>query len=330
LRIEQLYVIQLLAGVLTVFFDVANEAYLPSLVVRDQLVDGNSKLEISRSFAFVSGPSLAGALVQLLTAPVTILIDILSFLLSACFLLRIRIPEQPRAERPRGGNIWRQIGEGLMLLLSNRYLRAIVIRTSAVNLCDRVMQAVYVLYLTREVMIGPALLGLLFGMTGIGALVGAVGARWAARYIRVGHAIVGASVLGGIGSLLYPLAGSWPALTLPILAAGHFFLGMSHPIYNINQISLRQAITPDHLRGRLIASARFLAWGTIPIGWLIGGALGEFIGLRPTLFVGAAGVMLAALVILLSPVTTLRAVSDAIPIDPLPAPLPSASLSRGA
>lgn len=315
LRIEYLYLIQFLMGVLTLWFDVVHQAYLPSLVTRDQLIDGNSKLEVSRSVAVVAGPSLGGGAVQLVTAPLAVLADALSFLVSAFFLARIRKAEQVSSLEEQGASVWRKVGEGLQLVLRSRFLRPIAARTGTANLFDRVMQAVYILYLTRELMIEPAVLGLLFAATGIGALVGAVGAGWWAKRFGLGHAIVGASFLGGSASLLFPLAGSASIFTMSLLLAGHFFLGMSHPIYNINQVSLRQSITPHRLQGRMNASMRFMVWGTMPIGSLIGGGLGEIIGLRPTLLVGAIGVMLGSLWVLLSPVRLLRNMSDATAAD---------------
>lgn len=326
LRIEYLYIIQFLVGTLTLFFDVAHEAYLPSIVAREQLVSGNSKLEMSRSVAFVTGPSLAGGLVQLLTAPITIVFNILSYLISAVFILRIKESSPAQSINKERAGVWTEIREGLQILLGNRFLRPIVARTSTANLFDRVMQAVYVLYVTRELMIEPAVLGLLFGMTGVGAFVGAFAARRIAEHAGLGRAIVYASLLGGAGSLLFPLAGELSGLTMPLLVAGHFFLGMSHPIYNINQISLRQAITPPHARGRVTASGRFLVWGTLPIGMFIGGVLGELIGLRFTLLVGAVGVTLGALFVICSPVKALHTVSDAMgPPDTIGPQLKSAS-----
>jgi MFS family permease len=317
LRLEYLYLIQFLVGTLTVFFDVAHEAYLPSVVAPDQLIEGNSKLEVTRSIAFVSGPSLAGGLIQLLTAPATILVNISSFLASAYFLFQIKKPEHISFKK-NSESVWKEIREGLRFILGNRFLRPLVARTATANLFDRVMQAVYLLYVTRDLMIEPVALGFLFSTIGIGALVGALTAGWLARLIGVGRVIIAAAILGGGGSLLFPLAGESVKLTLPLLVAGHFFLGMSIPIYNINQISLRQAITPDHLRGRVTASGRFLTWGPLPIGWLLGGVLGELFGLRPTLLIGATGVMLGTLWVLLSPVRTLQRVTDVTASDLAP------------
>ena len=314
LRMELLYVVQFLLGTLTLFFDVAHEAYLPSLVAGDQLIEGNSKLEISRSFAFIGGPSLAGGLVQLLTAPVTIILNIFSFLVSAFLLLRIGKSEQASFHAKREG-VWKEMAGGLKFLLGNRFLRAAAARNATSNMFDRVMQAVYVLYVTRELMIQPAVLGILFSAIGVGALVGALTAGRLARRLGLGPSLIAAAFIGGSASLLFPAAGEFSTLTVPVLVAAHFFLGMSHPIFNINQISLRQAITPDALRGRVTASGRFLTWGPLPIGWLIGGALGEVLGLRLTLLVGASGVMLAALWVLISPLRTLKDVSDAKAAD---------------
>jgi MFS family permease len=304
LRIELLYAVGFLTGVLTVFFDVAYQSYLPALVDRADLVEGNSKLEVTRSVAQVAGPGAAGGLVQLVSAPVAIALDAASFVLSALVLGAIRRAEPPPAASRR--RIWAEIGEGLAVVLGNRHLRAIAGCTATSNLFSQIATAVYLLYLTRDLAVTPALVGVIFAAGGVGALLGALLASRTAAAVGLGPTIVGTAALFPLGWLLTLVAGGPPALVVAVLAAAMALVSLAGTVYNVNQLSLRQTITPDRLQGRMNASMRFLVWGTIPIGALIGGFLGDLIGLRATLLVAALGSALSVLWVLLSPVRSLR------------------------
>jgi MFS family permease len=307
LRIEQLYVVGILAGTLTVFFDVAYQAYLPVLVRREHLVEGNSKLEVSRSVAQIAGPGVAGALVQLISAPLAVLADAISFAISAAFLLFIRTVEPAAVTRDKSANsIWAELREGLGVVLGNPLLRSIAGCTATSNLFSNALMAVYVLYVTRELAIEPAVLGLIFALGGPGALLGSLLAGWAANRFGLGSTIIGSIVLGGLANLLVPLAGGPPVVVAATLMVAAFIGGVTNPVYNINQVSLRQAITPDRLQGRMNASVRFIVWGTIPLGALLGGVLGEAFGLRPTIGAMAACSLLAPLWVLFSEVRHLK------------------------
>ena len=306
LSIELLYVVGLLTGVLTVFFDVAYMSYLPALVERDQLVEGNGKLEVSRSVAQISGPGLAGTLIQVVSAPVAVLIDAVSYFMSAFFIGLIKKPEVKEVRSLfEKKNIWREIGEGLGIVFGNPVLRSIAGCTATTNLFGNVLQVVFTLYMVNELKLEPFVIGLIFAVSSIGGLLGAFGANWAAKRFGLGRAIVGSASLGFF-YLLVPLAsGPW-IITVPLLTLAQFVISFSGTIYNINQVSLRQAITPDRLQGRMNASMRFVVWGTIPIGALVGGFLGETFGLRPTLLIGAIGTSLGFLWVLFSPVRQLK------------------------
>lgn len=306
LSMGQLYVIALIHGILTLFFDVAYQSYLPSLVSRQHLVEGNSKLEISRALSAIAGPGLAGVLIKILTAPITIAIDAISFLLSAVFLWQIKTPEPeptPRAERR---NIWREIYEGLGVVFGNRMLRSIAGCTSTSNLFGTVGFIVLLLFMKRDLQLDDAVIGLIFGIGSIGGLIGAVTTAKIAKRFGVGPTIIGATIGFGVASMLLPLASVGGFAALVLLTLSLFLNGMESVIYNVNQVSLRQAITPDRLQGRMNASMRFLVWGTIPIGSLIGGFLGERIGLVNTLWVSAIGACLAVLWVWFSPVRSLK------------------------
>jgi predicted MFS family arabinose efflux permease len=280
---------------------------LPALVSREHLVEGNSKLEMSRSVAQIAGPGVGGALVQLATAPLAILVDAASFLASAACILTIRAPEPAPVRHVAGGrSLWPELREGLIAVFGNPLLRSIAGCTATANLFSNGLMAVFVLYVTRELGIGPALLGIIFAAAGPGALLGALLAGKVATRFGLGATIIGASFLGGLANLIVPLASGPDFVTAGMLVGAMFIGGIANPVYNINQVSLRQAITPDRLQGRMNASMRFIVWGTIPIGALMGGALGDAFGLRPTLTWMAVGCLLPPLWILFSPVRQLK------------------------
>lgn len=306
LSIGVLYPITFAAGVLTAFFDIAQQSYLPSVVDRDQLSDGNAKLEISYSGAQLAGPALAGGLVQLLTAPVAILVDAVSYVGSAVSLLLIRrrepAPERPAAEAGLAG----QIRVGLRFVLRHPLLRPIAVTTGVGNLFDLfgMVAAVLVLYAVRELGMSPATLGAALAIANVGALLGALVNGALVRRIGVGPAIAVASAVPGLSVLILPLA--TPATAIAVIGGALGICGFAIAVYNINQISLRQAVTPQRLQGRMNATMRFLIWGTLPLGTLLGGALGDAIGLRPTLVIAGIGSVLACLPLVLSPIRTLR------------------------
>jgi MFS family permease len=307
LRMEQLYVVGLLTGVLTVFFDVAYQSYLPVLVSREHLVEGNSKLEVSRSVAQIAGPGLSGALVQLFSSPLAIAVDAMSYVASVISLLFIHTPEPPPIKHDgKAGGMWAQLREGLGVVLGNPLLRSIAGCTGTSNLFGNGLQAVYVLYVTRDLALQPAVIGLIFAASGPGALLGSVLAGPVANRFGLGTTIIGSIFLGGLANLLIPLASGSTVVVTGLLMTAAFIGGVTNPIYNINQVSLRQAITPDHVQGRMNASMRFLVWGTIPIGALLGGALGQLFGLYPTIVAMVLLDLTAPAWVLFSPVRALR------------------------
>lgn len=306
LTIGVLYPIAFAAGVFTAFFDIAHQSYLPSIVERHQLSDGNAKLEISYSSAQLAGPALAGGLVQLLTAPVAILVDVISYLGSAFSLLLIRRREPAPPPREAEAGLVSQIRVGLRFVLGHPLLRPIAVTTGVGNLFDLfgMVAAVLVLYAVRELQMSPGALGLALAIANVGALLGALVNGTLVRRISVGPAIAISSVIPGLSVLALPMA--TPATAIPVLGGALGICGFAIAVYNINQISLRQAVTPERLQGRMNATMRFLIWGTLPLGTLIGGALGDSIGLRPTLVIAGLGSTLACLPLVLSPVRSLR------------------------
>lgn len=310
LTIWQLYVVAFTAGVLTVFFDVAYQSYLPSLVEKDMLADGNSKLEISRSGAQIAGPGIAGGLISVASAPGAIVVDSVSYVLSALAITRICTVERhepvPKVDRPR---MRTEIAEGLRYVLGHRLLRPVAMATATSNLFGSMGQAVIVLFMVRTLDLSAGLIGLLFALGNVGFLIGAASAASCNRAIGVGRTIVVSIGIGGPVSFLIPLA----TLGLPMvwIAASLMAFSFSGVVYNISQVSLRQAICPDRLLGRMNASMRFMVWGTMPIGAGIGGVLGGAVGLRATLFIAAAGQSLAFIPPLFSSVWRLRTIAEA-------------------
>ena len=313
LTIWHLYVAGFLFGVLTVFFDVAYQSYLPALVDREHLVEGNSKLEISRSGAQLAGPALAGALIQALKAPVAVLVDAVSFLASGIFVLTIRSREEP-PERTEGrrspfAGMRSELSEGLHYVLGHRYLRWIAASTATFNFCSNVMWAIFLVYAVRSLGLSPGQIGLIFAIGNIGYLVGAITANRVARQLGVGRTIV-AGAAAGVAALLVPLAPE--SSPIPFLIASQLVISFGLPLYNITQVSYRQAITPERLQGRMNSVMRFIVWGVMPLGTLLGGAIASAIDLRAAIWVGAVGMSLAFLPVLLSPVRTLRAMPLAV------------------
>jgi MFS family permease len=303
MHIGHLYVAAFLSGVFTVFFDVAYAAYLPSLIDRDRLVDGNSKLEISRSGAQLLGPGVAGILVEAITAPAAILADAGSYLGSVLFLLLIRNREpriEPPAERPR---MLAQIGEGLSYVLRHTLLRPIITCTALLNLASGLNFAVLLLFAVRALDLSPGAIGVVLALGNVGFMAGAFVAGRIARRLGVGPTVIGAGALIGLGYSLVPLA--TPAIAIPILMISGVLGSFGGVLYNVNVRSLAQSITTERMLGRTVATARFVVWGTIPVGSFVGGFLGSAIGLRPTLWVSAAVGLVGFLWPLLSPVRRL-------------------------
>jgi MFS family permease len=308
LTIWQLYAVAFTTGVLTVFFDVAYMSYLPALVRRDQLVEGNAKLEISRSSAFLAGPGLGGGLVEILKAPVAVLLDALSFVASAVLIARIRRGEDvaARSEAERGG-MRAELVEGLRYVLREPHIRAIASSTTTFNFFSNVTWALLLVYAVRHLELTPGVIGLIFGIGNVGSLAAAFTSGWISRRLRIGRAIV-LGAMGGVAMLLVPLASKETAV--PFLIASGVIVGFGVVLYNTAGISLMQAITPDRLLGRMNASRRFLVWGTIPLGALVGGAIAAVTDVRTAIWVGAIGNSLAFLPVLLSPVRSLREIPE--------------------
>jgi MFS family permease len=321
LTLTQLIAVGFSVGVLTVFFDVAYQAYLPSLIGRKDLVEGNSKLEFSRSAASLLGPGLGGLLVEVLRAPVAMLVDAISFLASALLLTTIKdraaaanltIGETPekgdsRTEKPAHGAMRREVAEGLRFVFGHPVLRTIGAATATSNLFSSIGGAAFMLFAINELKMSPALIGAAFSLGSVGGLVASLVAGRLSRRFGVGRVIVATVALGGPFEFAVGLGSAGAdVLNLFLIAAAGFAMGGSGTIYNINQVSLRQAITPEAMSGRMNATMRWFVWGTMPIGSIIGGIIGETLGVRAAILIGGAGATLAFVPLLFGPVWRIK------------------------
>jgi predicted MFS family arabinose efflux permease len=302
----QLYLVAVITGIFTVFFDVAYQSYLPALIDRGDLIEGNSKLEVTRSAAQLLGPPAAGFLIQAFQAARAIAVDALSFLASAIAVWLIRKPEpepRPTVEGAASG-FFAEMREGIAVVFRNRYLWRIAGCTATSNLGSNITMAVFLIFAYRTLHLSAGTVGVIFGVGSIGYLVGALSAQRSARLLGLGPVLAVSIVVGGLSWLLVPLAlylTPFVVLTVAIL------IGFSSgPIYNINQVSLRQAITPDRVQGRMNATMRTIVWGTIPVGAFLGGVLGTAIGIVETIVIGAVVSTLAVLWVGIGPVRRLR------------------------
>jgi MFS family permease len=307
LHIEYLYIIVFCSGVLTVFFEVAYQAYLPSLIAQEQMVEGNGKLEMSHALAQIAGSGLAGGIVQLFTAPLAIVLDAFSFLISATFLCRIRAVEPAKVHHEVQPHIFKEIKAGLQIVLRNRILWSIAACNATINLFSCANASIVVLYVVHDLAVKPILFGFITATGSIGALIGSLVARLIAKRFGIGPTIIGSVFCYGFGALFLPLAGGSSWLVILCLVLNWFVQNMTLIIFNVTQVSMRQSITPWHLQGRMNASMRFLICSALPVGSLLGGLLGAVIGLRPAILIGALGMLLAFLWVLFSPLARMRA-----------------------
>jgi MFS family permease len=305
LRIEHLFVVAALSAALTVVFDVAYQSFVPDLVGRERILEANSKLATTEALAEVTTPGVAGVLVQAITAPLALLVDALSFLCSALPIALIRTPERPPAPAAERHDVRRQIAAGLRTVLGDPLLRSLAGYAAARSFFGNFIGALYTLYALRDLGLGPVLLGITVGIGGASNLVGAVLVGPVTRRWGVGPTLVGAALVGGVATVLIPLARGPVAVAFGVLAASQAFDAI-YPLYDVNALSLRQAVTPDALLGRVNASVRVLEGGLAPLGALVGGLLGDALGVRPTLLVAVLGITASALWLACSPVRSLR------------------------
>ncbi len=303
LRIEYLYIIAFFTGALNITSLVAGMAFLPSVVEKENLVEGNSKFATTESAATIAGPSVSGVLVQVLSAPAAIIVDAVSFVFSAVFVWQIKTPEPEILAKEEKQGVWAEIVEGLSFVYKNPILRPLAEGIALHFLFMVMISTIFTIYAIRQLNLAPLLLGVIFSALGFGLLFGALSVKYLTGRFGQGKTMVFAALLNAFACLLIPLASSSP--TIFILMAAHFLLAFGIQLNSINLMSLRQAITPNNLQGRMNGSFRFVNVLMMMFGALIAGFLGELIGFRATLFIGAIGMFLPFLRLLFSPVRNL-------------------------
>ena len=308
LSMTQLYLIGFGTGMTTVLAFAGYQAFIPSLVGRRHLVEANAKLEISSSIATVLGPSLGGLLVQALTAPVAMVVDSLSFLAAVVGLAVIRRPEPPPPPPHERAPVLVDIREGLATITRDPRLRLITACGATYNFfANGMLTALYVLFLVRQIGLSPAQIGLALAAAGPGALLGALMVGRIPTWIGVGPTIAHSQLISGFSWVLVAAAAIVkPDAAFAVVALAQLVLGASRTVFNVTQVSLRQAVTPNRLLGRMNASIRFLMWCVTPLGAISGGFVAGAIGLPATMALGAAGTFAAAIWVYLPPVWRVR------------------------
>jgi MFS family permease len=312
LRMWHLLALQFAIGVFTVFFDVAYQSYLPALVAREHLIDGNSKLQLTASIAQVGGPNLSGVLIAAITAPYAIVADAASFVVSSVFMISMRHREEPPKyddSNPRP-KMWPQVKEGLDWVVKHPWLRAIAACTGTSNFFSSTAFAILLLYMVRVLHLSAYAVAAVFAVTSVGSIVASLCTGRLNKWLGVGPTIVWSIVVSSVAALGYPLAPK--SFPLPLLMVAGIGFGFGAVAYNITQVSLRQAITPERLQGRMNAAMRWIVWGTIPLGTLFGGGLATWFSLRTAIWVGSLGQMVAFVPVLFGSLKHVREMPEPV------------------
>jgi len=307
LQLPPLYLIAFCTGVCTVLFDLCWQSFVPRIVPKEDLIEANSKLATSAAAAEVGGPGIAGVLVQVLTAPIAVCVDSISFLLSVFSLLLIRIPE-PVVERTNRGHWLKETAEGVRFTFRNPYIRTLTLQAAAWNFFFAILDTIFLLYALRELGFSPSLLGLIYATGAVGGLLGSALATLLMKRFHLGIVICATFTLGSVPFLLLSFVMGSRTVVLVVCVIVFFLVRTALGIYTVVSISLRQAITPHGMMGRVAASTRVLTYGATTLGALISGFLGERIGLRFSLLIAGCGFIVALLPIFFSPILRLRAI----------------------
>ena len=305
LEMWHLYVVGAVIGVATVFFDVSYQSYIPVLLPGSQVGPANSRLEATAQVAHIGGPGLAGGLLTIISAPMLLLVDAISYLVSAFAIWRVRDTEtlsDPAEREPLSREIW----EGLRFVFGHPILRRIVGTTGTSNFFHTLATTLEAILILRVLGLSPATLGIIFAVGSAGGLLGAIATPWITKRIGEGTAVSLSAVAMGLAVAAMPLAGMFPVAAIPLLIGGMFLMSFLVLVYNITQLTMRQRLTPPRLLGRMNASIRFVVWGVMPIGALLSGVLGTTIGIIPTMWIGTIGTVLGAGFVLFSPITRMK------------------------
>lgn len=310
LQIWHMYVVAAIIGVATVFFDVSNQSFIPSLVRPNQIAEANGKLQSTEQLAGLAGPAVGGWLVGAVTAPIAMLTTVATYVASFIALLFTRDHETLRAPEEHAP-LLREIGEGLRWVFGNPLLRRIVGTTGMANFFNTLAMTLLPIFVLRELGLTPAMLGIVFSLSAVGGLLGAIATPRIVARIGEAKAIPISSIGFCLVPFFLPAISLVPALAFPFLVVEFFFMSFTVLLYNITQVTFRQRITPPRLLGRMNASVRFVVWGVMPISALLSGVLGTTIGVVPTLWIAAIGQLLSCLFVVTGPFWTMRELPDA-------------------
>jgi MFS family permease len=304
LALEQLYIVVFLVGSCAVFFDLSYSSFFTATVPREQVLAANGRLSTSRAVAYVAGPSLAGLLVQVLTAPLAILADAVSFVASALFLRGARVDEP--FHESRGVSALLRTKEGIRILMHHPLLRGSVGCASTVNFFTFMIAAVYVLYASSTLGLSAGVIGITLGVGAVGALVGALVAPRIGRRIGLGPTIVIGCLLFSGPLVVLPFAGGSTLEKAAILCAVEFVSGFGVMLFDTNSNSMTALAVPQRLRARIAGASRVFNYGTRPFGALAGGVLAGVIGIRPMLLLAAIGAVSSVIWLVASPIAGTR------------------------
>jgi MFS family permease len=308
LRIELLYAVGVGVGVLTILFEVAYRSYLPSLISREALIEANARLSATSAVVEVGSFTVAGALVQALTAPVAILVDAVSFLVSSLSLVLIRHREAPPRREGASHRVWAEMGEGLGVVARHPILRPLAAAEGTKQLFTQMWVALLYLFLTRDLNLQPVLFGVLFAIGGLSSFLGALAVDRLVQRFGFGRTFAVAFGVGTASLLFVPLAGGPPLLAAAMVGAQQVF-DAAGTIAEIGERTLVQSVTPARMLGRVNAGLQLVAWTAILAGSLLGGLLGETIGVRQTMLIAAVGALPSVLWLTSSPIGALRRVT---------------------
>jgi MFS family permease len=306
LQIVWLYLIVLVAGTLGVFFEVSNQAFIPSLVESDLVPEGNAKFQISQSVAQVAGPSVAGLLITFVSAAGVIVIDAISYFVGAIASIMIRQPEAPPGGDSRPPKLFAAIGAGLKWVWVQPVIRPMMFATAFYMTFTAGIQALYVFYLSTVLHLASSWIGFTLAFLGVGAVIGSLLSLKVLRRFGPGPSAFWATVAGNGAFLIVPLAGGPEWLAIGLLALAQALVGVSGPIAQVSMGSLRMRLTPNDMQGRVVATFRGLSLGLAPVGALVAGVVAQFAGLRPVLLVFAIGVLVPIVVMWFSPIPATR------------------------
>jgi len=316
LTLAQLFVIALCMGIGNVLFDIAYLAYLPSLVGQADIVEGNNKLNTSFSIALLAGPGLGGVLVQAIGAARAIGINAFSYVVSVLTLLWIREPEPHPRKDGEHSSVMAELREGIRLVFHHPLLRSLLAMMTGVSIAEQLAIPIYLVFFYRQLHLTPAEAGIIFAGFGVGALVGSLVSSRAVATLGLGRAILAGVISSPVGLAMVPLAVFLPPV--PWLFFANFVVGVAITTMDIQQVSLRQSLTPSHLQGRMNATFRTFFWGVWPLANFAGGFLGDRIGFVPTFLIAAAVALVPVVIVIVSPIGRLRTHAEVAPTTQTP------------